>query len=132
MYISKDQTLKALQEQFQQKYPLLNIAFYSKKPIDGVASKVEDQLHTHELVKDIQQRNHEGSIELNDEMTVSTFENLCAQYFGLYVQVLRKSGQLWLQTTQTNHWTLAKQQEEAAIMNRENPNEELDDYHEQE
>ncbi|MBP6624047.1 MAG: hypothetical protein KA198_02680 [Chitinophagaceae bacterium] len=132
MFISKDQTLQQLQEQFQQKFSSLALAFYAKKHADGEVSQVADQLNMHLFVKDVQQKDHEGSVALNDEMTVETFEHICALHFGLYVQVLRKSGQQWLQTTRTDHWTLAKQQEEAELMHSTNSNEDLGDYHEQE
>jgi len=35
---------------------------------------------------------------------------ICLQYeFGLPAQILRKSGNLWLETSMTNHWTLQQQ-----------------------
>ena len=33
--------------------------------------------------------------------------------FGLHVQIFRKSGDIWLQTSSTDHWTLEHHQEKA-------------------
>jgi hypothetical protein len=43
----------------------------------------------------------------------STFEQTLKEKFGINVQVFRKAGELWLQTTITDHWTLAEQERAA-------------------
>ena len=47
--------------------------------------------------------------EVKEDMKVSDFEKMFHDKFGLNVQVFRKSGNLWMQTTSTDHWTLAEQ-----------------------
>jgi hypothetical protein len=52
---------------------------------------------------------------------------------GLYVQVFRKSGKVWLETTATDNWSLYKQNEEGQELSVHGSSlsEELPDYHEQ-
>ena len=51
------------------------------------------------------------TIDLND---VNVRLKSIEEEFGIHVQVLRKSGRVWLQTTATDDWTLAEQEQEAA------------------
>ena len=48
---------------------------------------------------------------LSDGMTVTDFENALMDQFGLSAQVFRRSGNLWLETTITDYWTLKQQNE---------------------
>jgi hypothetical protein len=43
--------------------------------------------------------------------SVAELENAFEEYFGLSVQVYRKSGKMWLQSTITDDWTLKEQNE---------------------
>jgi hypothetical protein len=60
-------------------------------------------------VENITPSMHEGAIQLSDNMTVSNLEDTFSDRFGLQVQVFRKSGNLWLETTKTDAWTLKVQ-----------------------
>ncbi len=42
-------------------------------------------------------------------MKVRTLENVFYETYGLKVQVFRLSGNIWLQTTSTDEWTLHEQ-----------------------
>lgn len=42
-------------------------------------------------------------------MTVAELEKQFEESYSLYVQVYRKSKELWLQTINTDNWTIAKQ-----------------------
>ena len=44
-------------------------------------------------------------------MTVTDFENALMDQFGLSAQVFRRSGNIWLETTITDYWTLKQQNE---------------------
>jgi hypothetical protein len=66
-------------------------------------------------------------------MTVQELERVFQDELGLYVQVFRKSGKVWLETTATDNWSLYKQNMEGQELSerRKNENEDLVDYHEQ-
>ena len=42
-------------------------------------------------------------------MTVTELERQFRELYGLHVLVFRKSGKVWLETTVTDGWTLAEQ-----------------------
>ena len=50
-----------------------------------------------------------GTININGLMKVAELESAFFVTFGLAVQVFRKSGKVWLQTTATDDWTLEEQ-----------------------
>jgi hypothetical protein len=75
----------------------------------------------------------DGKIEINQNMTVDALEHEFENTFGLYVQVFRKSGRIWLETTATDEWTLLQQNQEGKELSEGNREEgEIPDYHEQE
>ena len=50
-------------------------------------------------------------MEVKNGMTVAELEGKFRNEYGLEVQVSRKSGLLWLETTMTDNWSLEKQNE---------------------
>ena len=46
---------------------------------------------------------------MTDAMTVTELENKIHEVFGLNAEVLRKSGNVWLETKLTSNWTLLQQ-----------------------
>jgi hypothetical protein len=51
-------------------------------------------------------------------MLVSELENLFEDKFKLSVQVFRKSGKSWLETTFTDGWSLKKQNQEGLDLSK--------------
>ena len=50
-------------------------------------------------------------MDIEPTMTVASFEQTLLNQFGIAAQVFRKSGNLWLETTMTDQWSLAQQNE---------------------
>jgi hypothetical protein len=109
--------LKEVQEEFSRNYPYLKIDFTRGKgekrviPINGtgridVASQLEDQS---EEIQSAAQKLLWDEFGVSDNMRVSELEVLLQYEFSLPAQVLRKSGNLWLETSMTQHWTLRQQ-----------------------
>jgi hypothetical protein len=48
---------------------------------------------------------------VSGEMTVTELEVLLQYQFGLPLQIMRKSGNLWMETRMTRHWTIREQNE---------------------
>jgi hypothetical protein len=65
---------------------------------------------------------------------VVELECLFEDQFGLFVQVFRRSGNLWLETTVTDSWSLQKQNEQGKELsgNDWRPQKENIDFREQE
>ena len=51
----------------------------------------------------------EGELSISDSMTVGELEKVFLESFGLPIQISRKSGRIWLETTMTDNWTLKHQ-----------------------
>lgn len=58
-----------------------------------------------------------AKVEILANMTVNELEQLFKTKFGLNIQIFRKSGNSWLETTVTDNWTLEKQNEEGEELN---------------
>lgn len=62
-------------------------------------------------IAEAQKKITEGSIEITGEMKVRELERALGKLFPLRAQVFRRSGNIWLETTMTDDWTLAQQNE---------------------
>lgn len=104
--IRADRSIGDVQKDFTRAYPFLKLDFYkvNKKAKYTTAEKLDGRLslRSYGLLK-------EGNLALHDSMTVLELERLFREGFGVYVQVSRKSGILWLETTMTDNWTLQQQ-----------------------
>lgn len=108
--IQGNRTISEIQKDFSDLFPFLKIEFFSKPHSSGAgSSKNSIQDHDIQLSKlGLDQR--EGDFEVLPEMTVSEFEQGILKFFGLSVQVFRKTDHhSWLETTDTDNWTLEKQ-----------------------
>ena len=113
MIIKDSQSLKEIQQEFSSLFPYLKVEFYSRKHSEFGGSHKRDQLHPDQLVQDIRTIHNEGDIAIDPNMTVLVFEQLFEDKFGLHVQVFRKSGNIWIQTSVTDYLTLEMQNRKA-------------------
>ncbi len=109
MIISDEKTLRDIQKEFNTYFPYLKIEFYSGRHGSGEGSPVQDRLAPEQRLSLIRKVHTTGDLKINPDMKVSEFEQMFLRKYGLNVQVFRKSGNLWIQTTTTDHWTLAEQ-----------------------
>ncbi|MCB0586502.1 MAG: hypothetical protein KDD06_14425 [Phaeodactylibacter sp.] len=109
MVISDDKTFRDIQKDFNSKFPYLKLEFYSSRHGEGEGSPIQERIDPEQLLKNARQNHTEGNIRVRKDMKVNELEQVFQEKFGLNVQVFRKSGNLWMQTTSTDHWTLAEQ-----------------------
>jgi len=107
--ISNEKTTGDLQQSFSLKYPFLRLDFYRLVKTDPTMP-VKKHLPPATLLRASGLINP-GILEITDEMTVGELEKAFLKNFGLDVQVSRKCGMLWIETTMTNKWSLFKQNE---------------------
>jgi hypothetical protein len=108
LIIAKNKSIQDLQSAFTSEYPFLKLEFY--RPANGSPVLMKKHLPYSTLLQAAGLKNG-GEIEVQKEMTVEELENSFKSLFGLTVQVERKVGTLWLQTTKTDKWSLEKQNE---------------------
>ncbi len=109
MLITDSKSLKDIKKEFNQKFPHLKLEFYEGKHVDGKPSHSMQQLDDNLLIGEVRKMHTEGELSIDGHLKVSTLENRIWDKYGLNVQVFRHSGNLWLQTTKTDHWTLTEQ-----------------------
>ena len=105
--ISKDKTIHDIQQDFNLRFPFLKLEFY--KPADPAVAK--KHLPQYTLLSAAGLKDGNAIMEVVNDMTVAELEKKFRNEYGLDVQVSRKSGLLWLETTMTDNWSLEKQNE---------------------
>lgn len=120
MKLSIDDSKKIieLQEQFNGVFPFLKIEFFRKSHSAGEASPVGEMLPHDANLSEWRTNHAEGSMEITAESTVEELENGFQERFGISAQVFRKSGKVWLETSVTDSWTLAEQNERGREMSQ--------------
>ena len=111
-------TMYNLQKEFNNYFPYLKIEFFRQAPLTGKGSSKNNMIIYDMRLSDIQSVNKQGIINITDKTTVGELENCFEKEFGLYVQVFRKSGNIWLETTATDNWTLNQQNEEGKSLDQ--------------
>ena len=115
MIIQDNKSIQAIQKEFNDKFPNLKIAFYAHEHGDHEGSPNADKLEETLTIGQARTKTTEGDLSIHANQKVNTLEQNFHDIYGLNVQVFRKSGSLWLQTTATDAWTLHKQNERGAI-----------------
>jgi len=109
MVVNNESSVLQLQQSFQLIYPGLKIEFYKTPHYDHEGSNEKYIIQSSAKLKDLNSEMENGIIEFHISKTVSDFEKEFKEKFGLHVQVFRQSNAIWLQTTNTDDWTLEKQ-----------------------
>lgn len=109
MFISDKIKLQTVREEFAKQFPFLKLEFYSGSHDANEGSMEADLLDAEKTIGEVRTIHNKGEIEMKENMKVGDLEKDFFEKYGLNVQVFRKSKDLWLQTTKTDHWTLAEQ-----------------------
>lgn len=112
LVITDEKRISEVQKEFSERFPYLKIEFFSKSHADGEASPLSQLLPSDKTVGEARSRHNEGKLVITAHTSVGAMEARFRDVFGLSVQVFRKAGRTWLQTSITDHWTLAEQNEE--------------------
>ena len=107
LQVGKNRILEDVQADFNRAYPFLKIEFYKKTGTRNGA-RLQQRVKGTELLK-MAGIKTEGILNIDDFMTVGELEQIFRDQFGANVQVSRRSGPIWLETTMTDNWTLKQQ-----------------------
>ena len=107
--ITADRKIQEIKEMFHRAFPYLKLVFFSKphQEFKGSPAKfmIMDRDQTvQDLVPDLK----EGVVTFDVDTPTFEIESMFED-FGLHVQVFRKSGTLWLETSVTDRLTLQEQ-----------------------
>ena len=116
--ISDDKQLKEIKAEFNNKFPHLKIEFFAEEHEVGEATKFNSMYDDELYLKDIRKVHNEGELSIDGHTKTCTFESNFKEKFGVNVQVWRRSGNMWLQTTVTDEWTLSEQEKKGVEYDR--------------
>ena len=114
--INDSRKIYTIQEEFNTAFPYLRLEFFSRPHNVGGASAKKQIKSNNKTLGECRTIQKEGSMEISAQTTVAELEQDFKRLFGLNVQVFRKSGKVWLETTVTDSWTLAEQNEQGEAL----------------
>ncbi len=115
MQITKETHLFNIQLRFQERFPLLKIEFFKSHHDKLQLSPLTDEVMLDLTVGELNADLVEGELLLYGSEATGDFEARLESMFGLHIQVYRKSGINWLQTSNTDEWSLTKQESHAHV-----------------
>jgi hypothetical protein len=115
--IQRTSLIYDVQQAFSEAYPFLRVEFFRAKHSKGAKlfSK-EDKVPSFTRIGDLLQPGNPGKINIDGSRTVTELEKECLEMTGLQAQVLRRSGNSWIQTSLTDDWSLERQNREAELL----------------
>ena len=115
--ITDSRKIQQLQEQFNTTFPYLKIEFFSKPHRAGVGTAARLMKSPDQTIGQCRTGSRKGHIIISSDMTVAELEQKFRETYGLNVQIFRKSGKVWLETTVTDGWTLDEQNRQGEALN---------------
>jgi len=107
--INDAKTLQEIQQEFNQYFPNLKIEFFKKEHELKEGNQAKDVVDLQKKIGEVRKVHHSGGLSINGHKKVVSLEKEFEEKYGLNAQVFRRSGRVWLQTTATDEWTLAEQ-----------------------
>lgn len=114
--IKDTSSIKEIQQAFSEVYPFLRIEFFKTRHIPGKLFSKKDRIAPSEKTGWLNKFQKEAGVQIDAARTVTELEKEFMDILGLYVQVLRRSGSSWIQTSLTDDWSLGRQNREAELL----------------
>ena len=112
--ISPEMKIGELKKKFNSMFPYLTLEIYQNQ----ADVKLGKKMNASRSIGDVGKIGKGSSMEILPTLTVKQLESGFEELFSLSVQVFRKSGNAWLQTTVTDKWTLQHQNEHGREMSQ--------------
>lgn len=114
LHIAPDSTIGALQTNFSESFEGLKIVFFSKPHAAHKGSAAKFLIQDRNMVlSQLSPNVKAGVVSIQPNLVVMELERVFEEEYGLHVQVFRKSGRTWLETSISDDLTLAEQQAKA-------------------
>ncbi|HET6225829.1 MAG TPA: hypothetical protein VFF27_06090 [Bacteroidia bacterium] len=105
--IDGNKKINVIQKEFNNLFPYLKIEFLLYKQIGSIVKKWTTG--GDDTLADYRDANEKVNFIITPSMSVAELEKKFNEIFGVKIQILRKSGKAWLETTITDKWTLEEQ-----------------------
>lgn len=100
-----------IQKDFNVQFPFLKLEFFQNNDSRKAPLSPKNRVMHNRRIGELQPSILNCVVEIRDNMKVKELEGIFKNQMGLFVQVFRRSGNLWLETTMTDNWTLRQQNE---------------------
>lgn len=107
--ITDNTYIKEIQDEFQKEFPFLKIEFFKNFNKSGNPAQKSQPISSRMILGAVRHSQPDGILDIDGDRTVDEVENDCLNKFGLNSHVFRKSGNMWIETSLTSHWTLQRQ-----------------------
>jgi hypothetical protein len=125
--ISNNLTIRDVKTQFHELFNYLKIEFFKGRHQKDLGSHRDMMFDNETVLKTMIKNGAEGHISFSGDISVKEFEQKFMSKFELNVQVFRKSGNVYLETTATDTWTLEQQNREGELASGRAPGPEAAD-----
>lgn len=116
--IRDDQTIGEVQEMFHHLFPFLMIDFFERNTHGLIKNKFSKPvLNRQKLLGEFRlDKIDGGDLVIAKDTRVKEFEQYIDSTYCLHAQIFRRSGNVWLETTVTNNWTLDEQNSQGEMI----------------
>lgn len=109
LQINKNDTTIDVKAAFGRRYPGLKIEFFHKPHGEHEGSPRRDMIEDEVKLSELSKAVDHDQLHISSSMKVQEVEAAFEEKFGLHVQVFRKMGHIWIETTRTDHYSLKEQ-----------------------
>lgn len=110
LQISNFQKTNNLKESFSRTFPFLKLEFFKVAHKNAEPTAKSDMVAGEMFLEELNPLLNDGELVIKAEDSVAETEKAFHE-FGLSVQIFRKQKNTWIETTKTDHLSLAKQNE---------------------
>ena len=110
-----------IQEAFTDMFPFLKLEFYRKgiHAGNGTIDIKQPNISKDKTLAEVSTTTKNSQLKVFPEMTVSELESFIKDNYGITLQVLRKSGNVWIKTSLTDSWTLEEQNHQGELITQQ-------------
>lgn len=118
--INKKTKIKEVQKIFSEIYPFLKVEFYKKPHGENELSSVKDRISPEKVISEVGKLKSTAVIDINEDRTVADLEAEFYKKLGIALQVSRRTGKIWIETSLTDHRSLGMQNEQGKMASASN------------
>ena len=100
--INDHRKIFAIQKDFSEMFPYLKLEFFGKPHKVGAPSSKKIIKQPSKTIGQCRVIHNKGTLTITPSMTVADLEQAFSDVYGLSLQIFRKSGRVWLETTATD------------------------------
>lgn len=117
--INDSRKISEIQEDFSTTFPFLKILFYTASEVGADPQvKFVQVKNLSKKIGEYRKTSAKAVYIISPDKSVTDLEQFFKVQYDLVVQVFRKSGKAWLETSATGNWPLGKQNNEGEQLSR--------------